>query len=116
MLEFLLAALTPKLADADARRVIDHQIFALGNPRGRLYDVAEITAREIAVPHFLRVDTGFHREDTVDQLFLAHLEREYHAGEPVSHRGVLHDIQHEGRLTHGGTCRNQHEIGGLQTA
>ena len=116
MLQLLLAALTPKLAYAYARRVIDYQILALGDARGRLNDIAEITAREIAVTHFLRVDAGFHREDTVDQLLLAHLEREYHAGESVSHRRVLHDIQNEGWLTHGGTRRNQHEVGGLETA
>ena len=109
------ARLRAHLEHADARCIVDEQLRVAEQPdcvRQALVIALADGPRHQAV----RVDARDGREQADEELLPRHFQAEEPDGPPVLQRRVLGDVQHEARLAHRRTRRDDDEVAGLQAA
>ena len=114
MLELVLSALASKFGNTDTRRVIDDELGITDNS-GTFDQFFPVCIGEITGTECLCIDARFEGEQTVNELFFRHLEREDRGTHIFVKRNILRNIQDKRRLTHGRTGGNQNQIGRLKS-
>ena len=109
MLELIFPAFGTHLRNTDPRCIVNDQV---GTPNDicSLYQLRPVLILEVTCTHILGIHMGFHRQQTVHELFLGHFQTEDRNGDILAERHILCDIQNERRLSHGRTGRYQHQV------
>ncbi len=75
----------------------------------------EFLVVQLSFAEALRIHASLGSQQALDELLLAHFQREKRDGNIVVECGVLSDVEHEGGLSHRGTGGDDDEIGRLET-
>ena len=101
------------LEQREPGRVVDPD-GRLPEQRRGLGEIGVILAVELAGPQTLGIDESLGSEHALDEGFLTHFERKYRRRNVALDRGVLRDVQHERRLSHRRTRRDDDQVGRLE--
>ena len=109
VIQLILAGSGAELLQINARGIIDDQL-RVADYAGPFHEFRPLVVLELACSKGLGIDARFKREETVHQLVPAHLKREQSARNIFPESHILGNVEHEGCLSHGRSCRDQNKI------
>ena len=108
-------ALAPKFGDRDARRIIDHQI-RFADHVGAVDQTVPLGIHQTSGTELAGLYICLLGKQSVDQLFLGHLQGEDRHMFMFMKCHVGTDIECECSLAHGGSCGDQDQVRRLESA
>jgi len=107
-------SLGPHFQHAGPRRVVDIQVRGAESFE-RMRDVAVFLLANLSAHEPVIVDFRFRPQQAHEQLLLRHLQAE-ETDDPAGRGDVLRNVQHETRLPHRGSSRDDNQIAALEAA
>ena len=115
MLGVEAAALGANLVDGRGRRVVDED-GGVGQQVGGFQQNGPLVIMHLAETQAMAVDAGFHGEEPLHELLVAHLQAEDADARAVALGSVLRHVERQARLAHGRPRRQDDEVALLQPA
>ena len=113
MFQLNLPAFGTKFHDGNTRRIINYKLGA-SDRTDSFHDSVPVRIRQRTGTELLGIHVGLHRQHTVYQLLLRHLQTEDQAGLLSPDRDIVRNIQYERRLTHRRAGSDQDQIRRLE--